>query len=252
MKRAVGKTKPRRCGKASDRSGVFRINGSGVVTMGVKELDPDAASLSALLTPDRLRSFTEGRQRLADALRLYEWNMRAASSLMELTGMVEVISRNALDRELTKWAAERRPGQTWFDAVPLDAQGRADLAKARTRATRGGRRPEVHGRVIAELTFGFWRYLVESKYLTTLWTPALHRAFPHGHSDLLTRQRQVRQHFQQLHFVRNRAAHHEPIHERDLGRDHRFAVELLQWVAPEAGHWAARVSDLPAVLDARP
>lgn len=237
--------------QASDRSGVFTVNGSEVA-MGVKAREADAAVIRALLTPERLRSFTKGCPDLVDALDLYEWNMRASSSVMELTGMVEVITRNALDHELTAWAAERHPGLDWFGSIPVDTQGRADIAKARARATRNGRRPEVHGRVIAELTLGFWRYLVESRYLTTLWTPALHRAFPHGHRDLLTRQRQVRQHFQQLHFVRNRAAHHEPIHARDLSRDHELAIELLQWVSPEAGTWALRVSDLPAVLAARP
>ncbi|MBM7476937.1 hypothetical protein [Curtobacterium herbarum] len=39
------------------------------------------------------------------ALRLYEWNMRTAASVMELTGMVEVVCRNALDRELEAWSS---------------------------------------------------------------------------------------------------------------------------------------------------
>ncbi|WP_146234103.1 hypothetical protein [Curtobacterium sp. MCPF17_046] len=105
---------------------------------------------------------------------------------------------------------------------------------------------------MAELSFGFWRYLVESRYLTALWTPALHRAFPEGPVDVLTRQRQVRARLQQLHFVRNRAAHHEPIHQRDLRRDHDYAIELLRWVSPIAAEWASATTSLPAVLDARP
>lgn len=207
--------------------------------------------LTALLTPERLASYTQRCPDEASALRLYEWNMRAAAAVLELTGAVEVVARNAMDRELRAWASGRGAA-TWFDAVPLDEQGRLDLVKARARATRNGRRTEVHGRVIAELTFGFWRYLAESRYLTALWTPALHRAFPDGPTDVLTRQRAVRTRLQQLHFVRNRAAHHEPIHQRDLRRDHDYAIELLGWISPVAADWARSVTSLRAVLDARP
>ena len=62
----------------------------------------------------------------------------------------------------------------------------------------------------------------------------------------------MKRRLQQLHYVRNRAAHHEPIHERDLRRDHAYAVELLGWIHPSAARWAVDVSGLPQALDARP
>ena len=209
-------------------------------------------ALVEVLTRERLASYERSAGQTAGALRLYEWNMRAAAAVTELTGAVEVVARNAMDAELRVWSASRHRGATWFDVAPLDGPGRRDLAKARDRAMRGGRRPEVHGRVLAELSFGFWRYLVESRYLTSLWTPALHRAFPCGPADVLTRQRQVRARMQQLHFVRNRAAHHEPIHARDLERDHDYAIELLGWISPVAAEWTADTTSLRAVLATRP
>ncbi|OIH92344.1 hypothetical protein BIU90_10550 [Curtobacterium sp. MCBA15_001] len=208
--------------------------------------------MAALLSAPRLTSYRQNTTTLTEAVELYEWDLRAASRVLVLTGLVEVIVRNAIDRELAGWASRRSDSSEWFDHVPLDAQGAADLAKARLRATQRGRRPEVHGRVVAELTFGFWRYLVESRYHTALWVPGVHRAFPDGAPNLRVRRAEVAQRLQQLHFVRNRAAHYEPIHERDLGRDQRLAVELLSWVSPVAGAWAERVSDLPAVIAARP
>lgn len=59
----------------------------------------------------------------------------------------------------------------------LDHRDRQDLQKERHRA-RSRRGEEVHGKVIAELSLGFWRYLVESRYFTALWVPATHAAFP--------------------------------------------------------------------------
>lgn len=207
--------------------------------------------IGRLITAERLRSYAERTESPTGALRLYEWNMRAAASVMELTGVIEVIARNALDRELRAWTAART-GASWFDVAPLDGRGRTDLAKARARASRDGRRGEVHGRVIAELTFGFWRYLVESRYHTSLWVPDLHRAFPHGPDNLRVRRSEVTRRLQQLHFVRNRAAHHEPIHARNLQRDHDYALELLGWISPHAAVWAAETTSLRAVLRARP
>ena len=204
-----------------------------------------------LLTSDRLRSYALRCADEGSALRLYEWNMRVAAAVLELTSIVEVVTRNAMDRELDAWA-NQRGHISWFDFIPRDQQGRADLGKARARANRGGRRQEDHGRVIAELTFGFWRYLVESRYHTALWVPDLHRAFPHGPTNLRERRAEVKRRLQQLHFVRNRAAHHEPIHQRDLRRDHDYALELLGWIHPSAASWAASVVSLPGVLDARP
>jgi hypothetical protein len=208
--------------------------------------------IAALLTTDRLRSYIGATGSVRDAVRLYEWDMRAAADVVELTGVVEVVVRNALDDQLRSWAAERRGQDSWFDVIPLDRRGTNDLATARSRAMRGTRRGEDPGRVVAELSFGFWRYLVESRYLTSLWTPALYRAFPHGDADVLTRQRDVRATMQQLHFVRNRAAHHEPIHGRHLARDLALAIELLGWVSPVAASWASTTTSLGGTIAERP
>ena len=178
--------------------------------------------------------------------------MRAAASLMELTSMVEVVVRNALDAQLMSWARERRGGASWLDVAPVGPRARDDIRRARDRATRDGSRAEVHGRVIAELSLGFWRYLVESRYLTSLWVPATHRACPHGAADLRTRQRDVAFRLQQLTFVRNRAAHHEPVHQRDIARDLRSAIELADWISPAAGRWVRVTNSSAAAIAAKP
>lgn len=206
-------------------------------------------ALRDCLTHERLGSYLQAsRGDLAGAFALYEWNMTASASVMTLTSMAEVVVRNALDRQMGSWAASRSSVLGWFDLAPLDPRGRADIAKARQRATRHGKIPEVHGKVIAELPLGFWRFLVESRYLTTLWIPATHGAFPGGPADLRERQRAVRGRLQQLTFVRNRAAHHEPIHRRDLLKDLRSATDLAQWVSPDAAAWMSATATISHVV----
>ena len=208
----------------------------------------DYAALSELLTAERLGSYLRwSGGNVEAAFALYEWNMTASAAVMHTTGMVEVLVRNAMDRAL-QGLADRRSWPSWFDAAPFNQRGRADVRKARERATRFSSRPEVHGKVVAELTLGFWRYLAASRYLTALWTPALYAAFPTGADDKLQQQRQVDSHLKNLLLVRNRAAHHEPIHRRDLARDLAAAVDVTAWVHPAAGEWVADLSTITAVV----
>jgi hypothetical protein len=65
--------------------------------------------------------------------------------------------------------------------------------------------------VIAELTFGFWRYLSSAAHEVPLWRPYLHRA---GTSRIAVDAPVTR-----LHRPRNRAAHHEPLLHRDRTSD---------------------------------
>ena len=254
------KCNPGDIAEASDRSGVFvdDYNVGGVAMSTVPNAVPNCGAWNAdeicrFITSERLASyFTDTDGSVRQALHLYEWNMRASASVLELTSMVEVIVRNSLDASLIAWASTHHPGASWFDAAPLDAHAQSDIAKARRRATRHGRRPEVHGSVISELTLGFWRFLVESRYLTRLWVPASHTAFPHGAKDLRTRQEEVALRMKQLTTVRNRAAHHEPIHRRDLGRDLRAAIDLASWVSPVVGAWVASKNSLRTRIEGKP
>jgi hypothetical protein len=118
------------------------------------------------------------------------------------------------------------------------------VSKARDRATRHGRDAEVRGKVVAELSFGFWRYLVASRYLTALWIPGAHSAFPNGPADLRLRRREMETRLHNLLIVRNRAAHHEPVHRRDLAPDFRDAVDIAGWVHPQGAAWLRARSDL--------
>lgn len=224
--------------------------------MAAGEVDPapwDYNELQRCLTNERLSSYfadTDGS--LEHVFELYEWNMAASAAVMEMTSMVEVIVRNALDSALTGWASTRAPGTSWLDLADLDDRGREDVAKARNRATRWRKVPEVHGKVIAELSLGFWRFLVESRYYTSLWVPAAYRAFPHGPEDRRTRQEAVVERMKQLMVVRNRAAHHEPIHRRALDNDLRAATDLSTWVSRDAGAWLAEKNSLRELIARHP
>ncbi|MFD4428088.1 hypothetical protein [Nocardia sp. NPDC058497] len=209
-------------------------------------------TIADLLTRQRLCSYLDAmNSELSAALGLYDWNTDAAGAALSLIAMTEVVARNAMDEALCRWSLRRHGTENWFDTVQLDTRGNADLVAARARAA--VRQPaEIHGKVVAELTFGFWRYLTASRYLTLLWTPALHTAFPHGHVDVATRRGCVEQRMQRLLFVRNRAAHHEPLHQRNLLGLVSDAIDLAGWISPDAAAWMRARERMTVVYGCKP
>lgn len=76
---------------------------------------------------------------------------------------------------------------------------------------------------------------MSKRYLTQLWIPALDKAFPGAGGDSRTNQRVLEGHVEQINFLRNRAAHHEPIHRRDLLPDRDRAIYVAECIDPAAG-----------------
>lgn len=204
-----------------------------------------------LLTVERMASYLEATSGRVDAaLELYEWNIKATGAVLGLTGMVEVIVRNAIDRQLGAYGLSRG-WSDWLDDAPLDSRAKQDVSRSGKRVGLG-RHQYPRGKIIAELTLGFWRYLVASRYLTSLWVPAVHRAFSLGDADLRTRRRNVESALVTVCHIRNRAAHHEPLHRRDLRVDVATAARLLGWVDPTAKTWLKQAETVSAVFAAHP
>jgi hypothetical protein len=184
------------------------------------------------------------------AIALYQWNGAMAAALGEDLGHLEVVLRNALHHQLTVWhAGAGLPGQ-WYDPplAVLDQRRRQDIAEARSRLKRAGKL-ESPGRVVSELMFGFWRFLLDSRYQTTLWAQALRKAFPH-----LVPQRRIDVYrpVNTLYMLRNRIAHQEPIHQLNLADHHRYLLLVAGFIDPGIEAWLGGNSRVPPMLAGRP
>lgn len=192
------------------------------------------------------------------ALALYEWNSEISAALLRDLAHVEVALRNAYDRALSgRW-----PGPPhWTSAgsavfppllrtrsrrqVDVNARSRDALQRALTKAGGPG---APAGKVIAELTFGFWRYLSSAAHEKSLWVPALHRAFRPG----TDRQRDVDGPVGRLHELRNRVAHHEPLLRADLAGRATDAVTVTTLIDTQIGRHLTATSRVSALLTQRP
>ncbi|CAN5805944.1 Abi family protein [soil metagenome] len=173
------------------------------------------------------------------AYELYLWNSRLAGSLFEDLGHLEVFVRNALQPNLQAWHRSRHHQGCWLDDPDevLHESLRNKISIARRDLERLKKLPldqQLPGQVMTGLSFGFWVDLLRSDYHTSLWTPWLHKSFPHFAGS---RRGVVYLRLQKLRKLRNRIAHHEPIYEELVKELHSDLLKVLGWIDPALAHW---------------
>lgn len=185
---------------------------------------------------------------LANALSLYEWNAEIAGAWWSVIGDLEVLMRNAMHEQLTAWSIRTHAEPRWYldPGRVFSEEARRVIAQARRQARAAGAR-ETPGKVVAELSFGFWRFLLASRYERSLWRVSLYRAWP---GQGLRREAHDAVHG--IHGLRNRIAHHEPVHGRPLRALHETALKAAAWICPVTAEWIGRRSRVPELLARRP
>lgn len=201
------------------------------------------------------------------ALALYEWKASLSSALQKDFSHFEVALRNAYDKAISSsW----KNSTHWL----LDPQSPVVVPLWRVKTLAGGlkRGTDVNernrrqvfraidncgkknaqaGKVIAELTFGFWRYMTTSAHEKSLWVKYLHEAFSGK-----PQRSDVDRIIGKVHSLRNRIAHQEPIF--DLGPDldpvkvHAEMMSVLERINPAAKAHVHASSTVAVVLSSRP
>lgn len=197
--------------------------------------------LARRLSPQRLTGYLRACQdNLPHALRLYEWNASVSSAIFEILADVEIVTRNSIHDQLTLWHVRQGFSTPWYhnDHGLLHPMAANDVEKALRRVSlkitrkRGEVGEMAPGDVLCELSFGFWRFLLTKQYRTTLWPAALVHAFPNLPPTDVAKLFGA---MKRLHDLRNRIAHHEPVHRRRLDLDLVDCDLVLRSVCVHAG-----------------
>ncbi len=180
------------------------------------------------------------------AVVLYVWNAQVSAAVFETLHHVEVLLRNAIDAQFAPVLAGASPAEAWLeDPKILNADSHKRVGETIARIRKDGKTP-TRGRVVAGLSFGFWRALFDRKY-EQLWVTHLHRAFPSGTGS----RHQVAALTSRLVPFRNRVAHHETIIRRPIKTHYEDMLELAGLIDPDARTWIESVSRVPDVLKQR-
>lgn len=210
------------------------------------------AVLRARLTPARFDKYVLAASgENTQALRLYEWNTSVSAAFYAGIGQFEILMRNALDVQLVRYhrTVLSGDGMWWRDsAMPFHREQLNQVKDARRRARKGGV-PETHGKVVAELMFGFWRFLVDARHSAVLWAPALRHAFPHLRPKVRT---EVYGRLVRINGLRNRIAHYEPIHHMCLEDLWEDLLTVAGWLCPTTAAWIWSSATVPGVVAQRP
>jgi len=189
---------------------------------------------------------------MADAIRLYYWNIALGQSLHLPIQTVEVSLRNTISDSI-----ESLFGQQWYSAVKfqliLTPWAKKTLREAVQKTTKNNKRknkPVTAGDVIANLSFGFWRELLKTHYDPHIWKKKLSVAFPN--LPPTKNNQDVYKSVDKIIKLRNRISHHEPIIRGGLVPLYNSMLDTIGWICRDTRGWVEYHCDFEESYANRP
>jgi abortive infection bacteriophage resistance protein len=188
----------------------------------------DLIELERTLSKERLLPYLQSTRRdAALAMQLYAQNTLLAESLYGILQGLEIALRNVIHGQLTIGFG----AVSWWNVLNME-QAQASMVQKAKDALIQARKPLDAGRVVAELSFGFWTGLTGPKY-DALWRNHLVKIFPRRP----VQRAQVQARLNSIRKLRNRVAHHEPILNRPLQKDVNQIFDTISWMSPVTARW---------------
>jgi len=175
----------------------------------------------ATIGVERLKSFGYGQENVTEEylLQMYELNLKTSQSLYPALSMVEIHLRNAIDTMMQTLFSE-----TWLEdeikeqRILLNYDHNKLLQAYETLQSKYKEEDITHGKLISELTFGFWVNLCSKKYNPIIWTKkgTFRGVFVDYPKDKKERIHEISDKLNKIKKLRNRIFHYEPIlHKKD-------------------------------------
>lgn len=197
------------------------------------------------------------KNELSKAIAHYKSNILISESFYPLLAVLEIGLRNSIDYQLTK----RFNDKEWYDNkdfVKIATRFQIDrISQARTNIY-SEKKEITSGRIISELSFGFWTSLFDTKFEMTLWKN-LRLAFPNCPKNIRKR-KTMSSKFNGIRKLRNRIFHHEAItwnldvlnsYKNDIIQGIEWLnKDLLEWIV-ELNHVEETISKFRKTIDRR-
>ena len=195
------------------------------------------------------------------ALKLYQANLRLSQSFYPLLALLEVVLRNALNEQLTlhfnnpEWLKNEALPNGFMSHQSLGNQ--FFLQKSVQKILRN-HTDCSHGKIIADLSFGFWTdFFEKTPYKLLQGRPIqIFNKLPAG-----TNRHLINQKLNNIRKFRNRISHHEPIvFEKDINGNPIFStqeassiyaqmMEIFNWLDLDFDAWTRKINTVPFEIE---
>ena len=196
--------------------------------------------IEGILHTERIDAYRRDGADPTITLARYLLNMALSESLYPALQFAEIALRNAVHRELSARCAT----DAWYDSplARLTPWQQDQVTEAKD-TLRKHRKPVTSGRIVAELTFGFWTGFFNNCHARTgIGSHLAKHAFPYAPAPEQY-QAKLDKRWQDIRDLRNRVFHQERIlHWKDLDARHQAILEIIAWMSPE-------LRDLASSLD---
>jgi hypothetical protein len=174
--------------------------------------------------------------------------MQLAEALLPSLAMLEVALRNSVHDTLTAYVGT----DFWFKRV-LHPKAYSNVVNLITELTQKHGQPPTSGKVISELTFGFWHLVFTHRYHGLWWrypNPLLANVLPHHPGIARDTRSKFEARLDYFREVRNRAMHAEAIFQgvAALNRPllsidilHAQILETIAWIDGDAARILLRL-----------
>ncbi|MCF8370804.1 MAG: Abi family protein [Bacteroidales bacterium] len=211
----------------------------------------DKNTIEKIISTERLKPYMIYHSgSFESAIAHYKANIEIAESFYPMLSFLEVGLRNNFDHQLKR----RFNDENWFensDFIKIVSRFQIDrVSEARANILRE-KKTITPGKVISELSFGFWTSLLDSKFEMSLWKN-LRLAFPNCPKQIRQR-KTMSSKFNGVRKLRNRIFHHESItwSISALTNYKREIIEGIDWLDKELLNWSLDIFRFDNVIDKR-
>jgi hypothetical protein len=168
--------------------------------------------LSKVISSERLKGYEKriidnfGSCSILDCYTYYNWNTVLSESFYTSLQTLEVALRNTIHNN----ASLHFGSDKWFENPDLiHGEQQKKIKDVKDNLIKRNKNLSA-GRILAELSFGFWTSLFNSQYDQLLWHPLIKKSFPYMKARIRTRAT-LSKRLNKIRNLRNRIFHYEPI-----------------------------------------
>lgn len=206
------------------------------------------AIVERIISKERLEPYLNyHKSDLSKAIAHYKSNILISESFYPLLAVLEIGLRNSIDYQLTKRFGQRE----WYDNkdfVKIATRFQIDrISQARTNIY-SAKKEITPGRIISELSFGFWTSLFDTKFEMTLWKN-MRLAFPNCPKNIRKR-KTMSSKFNGIRKLRNRIFHHEAItwNLNVLNSYKDEIIEGIEWLNKNLLEWIVELNHVEEAI----